>query len=224
MADKFINELPLRANVTSDVNFPVDDGIQDYRVTASQILAFIAAAGVIVPTGAVMPFAAAAAPAGFLLCQGQAVSRSTYASLFAVLGTTHGNGDGTTTFNLPDYRGRFLRGVDSGAGRDVDAGSRTAMGTAGNTGDTVGSVQGHAFQTHTHLQNPHQHFHVNLGSSGSVYSSSTSGASSLILAGNEPTSNTTATNQNAAATGTHAQASTGETRPVNAAVHYIIKI
>ena len=65
------------------------------------------------PTGAVLAYAGATIPAGFLLCDGRAVSRTTYAALFGVIGTTYGSGDGTTTFNLPDLRGRVPVGVDS---------------------------------------------------------------------------------------------------------------
>ena len=61
-----------------------------------------------------MQFAAASAPTGWLLCQGQAVSRSTYSSLFAVLGTSYGAGDGSTTFNVPNLKGRVPVGLDSG--------------------------------------------------------------------------------------------------------------
>ena len=64
-----------------------------------------------VPAGAVMDFAMAAAPAGWLFCDGSAVSRITYAALFAAIGTVWGVGDGSTTFNLPDMRGYFRRGV-----------------------------------------------------------------------------------------------------------------
>src|SRR5580692_10411038 len=78
------------------------------------------------PSGAVMAFAGASAPEGWLVCDGSAVSRTQYATLFAAIGTAHGSGDGTTTFQLPDYRGRFLRGVDDGQGRDPDAATRTA--------------------------------------------------------------------------------------------------
>ena len=57
----------------------------------------------VLPAGAVIPYAGSAAPAGWLLCGGQAVSRSDYAALFAIIGTTYGVGNGSTTFNLP-YR------------------------------------------------------------------------------------------------------------------------
>lgn len=71
----------------------------------------------LIPTGSILATARAAAPAGFLLCQGQAVSRTTYAVLFAAIGTTYGAGDGVTTFNLPDLRGRTPFGVDGGTAR-----------------------------------------------------------------------------------------------------------
>ena len=67
----------------------------------------------VMPVGCVIPFAGAAAPTGWLLCQGQAVSRTTYAQLFSVIGTTYGSGDGSTTFNLPDMRGRVAVGSDA---------------------------------------------------------------------------------------------------------------
>ena len=60
--------------------------------------------------GEVKVYTGSAAPIGYFLCNGQTVSRTTYSALFAVLGTSHGQGDGSTTFNLPDYRGQFLRG------------------------------------------------------------------------------------------------------------------
>lgn len=67
------------------------------------------------PPGAVIPYAGKSAPYGWLICDGSAVSRTTYADLFEVIGTTFGSGDGSTTFNLPDLRGRVAVGVDSDA-------------------------------------------------------------------------------------------------------------
>lgn len=65
------------------------------------------------PAGIVMPFAGSVAPQGYLFCDGSAVSRSTYATLFAVIGTTYGAGDGSTTFNVPDISGRVVIGPSS---------------------------------------------------------------------------------------------------------------
>ena len=63
-----------------------------------------------VPVGTVLPFAGSSTPAGYVLCNGAAVSRTTYAALFAVIGTTYGAGNGSTTFNLPNYTDKFLQG------------------------------------------------------------------------------------------------------------------
>ena len=92
----------------------------------------------LVPTGTIFATARSSAPTGFLLCQGQAVSRTTFAVLFAAIGTTYGAGDGVTTFNLPDFRGRVPVGVDAGIGRL----------TASNL---LGQSAGHqALQAHNH--------------------------------------------------------------------------
>jgi len=104
-----------------------------------------------VPVGTIIDSAASSAPTNYLLCNGAAVSRTTYAALFAAIGTNFGQGDGSTTFNLPDGRGKLKRGVDHGAGNDPDASSRTAQSTGGNTGDAVGSVQADAFKEHNHF-------------------------------------------------------------------------
>lgn len=72
----------------------------------------------IVPPGAIMTFAMAAIPAGYLRANGAAVSRTTYAALFEKISTYYGAGDGATTFNLPDLRGTFIRGMDEGRGLD----------------------------------------------------------------------------------------------------------
>ena len=65
-----------------------------------------------IPTGSVLPYFGTIAPDGYLLCNGQAVSRTEYPNLFTALGTSQGNGDGTTTFNLPNLTGRFLVGYN----------------------------------------------------------------------------------------------------------------
>lgn len=89
-----------------------------------------------VPTGAVVAFAMNAAPASWLECNGAAVSRTTYAALFAAIGTTFGAGDGSTTFNLPQMRGEFPRGWDNGRGID--------------TGRAFGSFQAESIGPHNH--------------------------------------------------------------------------
>ena len=80
----------------------------------------------LVPTGSMINFAGATAPAGWLLCDGSAVNRLVYATLFSVIGTTYGVGDGTSTFNVPNTAGKTIRGVN---------GTYTRGGTGG--GDTT---------------------------------------------------------------------------------------
>lgn len=104
---------------------------------------WVAMGGGGVPTGSMLPYGGTTAPSGWLLCDGAEVSRSDYASLFAAIGTSFGSGDGSTTFNLPDLRGEFLRGWDNSRGRDPDAATRTG-------GDAVGSTQEDEFMSHTH--------------------------------------------------------------------------
>ena len=77
------------------------------------------AAGDSLPTGSIIAFAGQNPPSGFLKCNGAAISRLDYAGLFGAIGTIYGAGDGTSTFNLPDLRGEFIRGWDDGRGIDV---------------------------------------------------------------------------------------------------------
>lgn len=86
------------------------------------------------PIGMITAYAGSTAPTNWQLCYGQAISRTTYSSLFAVLGTTYGAGDGSTTFNLPDLRGRTVAGVDNMGG--TDAGRLSTANTLGTTTGT----------------------------------------------------------------------------------------
>jgi microcystin-dependent protein len=85
----------------------------------------------------------------WLPCDGVFVSRDEYKDLFNVIGTAFGS-NSNTTFQVPDMRGRFLRGVDQGQKRDPDVGSRQASAPNGNTGDKVGSMQEDQFKMHKH--------------------------------------------------------------------------
>lgn len=102
------------------------------------------------PPGVIAAYMATNAPAGWLLCDGSAVSRTTYSVLFGVIGTSSGSGNGSTTFNLPDLRGMFLRGVDNVGLRDPNGGSRMMPAPGGNSGRNVGSIQDHQIEGHTH--------------------------------------------------------------------------
>lgn len=112
----------------------------------------------VLPPGIVIPFGGVNIPPGWLLCDGSAISRTTYAALFSIIGTNWGNGDGSTTFHLPDLRGRFVRGVDGTANRDPDKATRTAGNPGGNTGNNAGSVQ----------DNAHGHDHTSTTSTSSA--------------------------------------------------------
>lgn len=92
----------------------------------------------LLPPGVIAPYAATTAPTGWLLCDGSAVSRSTYAALFSVISTTFGVGDNSTTFNVPDLRGRIPVALDNLGGSD--AGRLSVANTLGGTGGA---------QTHT---------------------------------------------------------------------------
>lgn len=93
-----------------------------------------------VPAGSVMAFARTTPPTGWLRANGAAVSRSTYAGLYTAIGTAFGAGDGSTTFNLPDLRGEFIRGLDDGrgvdAGRVLGAAQAALLGSHSHTGTT----------------------------------------------------------------------------------------
>lgn len=93
-----------------------------------------------VKPGTIMPFAGDVAPSGCLFCYGQAVSRTTYAALFAVIGTTYGAGDGSTTFALPDLRGRVPGGKDDMGGSAASRLNVTINGTRGSTAN--GNITG----------------------------------------------------------------------------------
>jgi microcystin-dependent protein len=102
----------------------------------------------LVPSGVVVPFAGNSAPSGWLLCAGQAVSRATYAELFSAIGTTYGAGDGSTTFGLPDLRGRSVFGLDNMGGTVA---GRVTSGISGISGTALGAAGGsEAMHSHSH--------------------------------------------------------------------------
>jgi len=99
---------------------------------------YVLANAVANPTGTVIAFSTSSIPAGYIKCNGANVSRTTYSSLFAVLGTLYGSGNGSTTFKLPDLRGEFIRGWADN--RSVD------------TGRGIGTYQAEAYKSHRHTK------------------------------------------------------------------------
>lgn len=139
-----------------------DSGTSETELwSAAKIIAQLAtkqnnvSAGQLIPVGAIVDFGGETIPAGFLHCNGAAVSRTTYSALFSYLGTAWGYGNGTTTFNVPDIIGRFRRMKNFGWGRDPDAASRVACNTGGASGDAVGSYQADKLKDHRHRQSAH---------------------------------------------------------------------
>lgn len=195
--------------------------IADSAVTAAKLAT--AAINTVVPAGAILPYGGTSDPTGYLLCDGRAVSRTTYATLYAAIADAFGEGDGSTTFNLPDFRGRFLRGTDDmgtaqgAASRDPDRASRTAMNTGGNTGNNVGSVQDDATAKNGLALTDPGHVHDVNGTGGISFLAGSNSTGYLPDAGDVSgivKSNTT---------GITLGNGDNETRPLNAYVNYIIK-
>ena len=162
--------------------------------------------GFLMPVGTVISYAGRNIPQGWLFCDGSAVSRIAYADLFNAIDSSWGSGDHTSTFNLPDLRGTFLRGVDSSASNDPDHSSRTAGGGTfgGNTGNKVGSMQSDAFRSHSHAEKII--YGADLNFNATQYPPAALFGAGYLETGNQ-------------------SGSTGgnETRPANAYVYYIIK-
>lgn len=147
-----IEALIASSETTSGVTHTDADGtsdLDDYLVAQKAALASVTTASAnlwedengstdnaMFMTGAVIPFAINGTKAGWLECDGSAVSRTTYSRLFGEIGVTYGAGDSSTTFNLPDLRGEFVRGWDNGAGVD--------------SGRVIATNQGQSLQSHTH--------------------------------------------------------------------------
>ncbi len=183
--------------------------IANATVTAAKLATVTAEA--LLPAGAVMPFAMNSAPAGWLAADGAAVNRvGTYAALFAAIDTTYGAGDDSTTFNLPDLRGYFVRGFGTNADL-VESG-------------TFGTKQAHALNSHTHTAttaSAGSHSHTTTGR----YMSIDGGTNASGFGG--PGTYPYRQDVNAAGAHTHTVTVTDtggtETRPANIALLYCIK-
>lgn len=151
------------------------------------------------PSGSITAFGGASAPSGWLICDGSAVSRSTYSALFAVIGTAYGAGNGSSTFNLPNGQGVFLRG----------SGSQT-IGGISYSGPNLGGSQGDEMQGHIHSTTAPLVFGAVNGNLG---------WGDFTASGNQ-TFNTAGPLSD----GTNGTPRTGtETRPANVGVNWIIK-
>lgn len=165
--------------------------------------------------GTIKSHGSSSEPDGYLICDGRSLSQEEFKALFQSIGISFGNGStgtvfgtpGGLRFNLPDLRGRFLRGVDGTAGNDPDKAGRTAMAAGGATANNIGSVQADQFQSHQHT--------VRAKDAGDYL-----GNAGYIVQGSNRENNINTLSSDAA----WADSTGGnETRPKNAYVNYIIK-
>lgn len=139
-------------------------------VTLQQLNAAVASPNNWLGAGAIQWFAMQFPPAGWLECNGAEVSRTTYSNLFTVIGTTYGVGNGTTTFNLPDLRGQFLRGYDNGRGVDPGRvfGSTQAFSNQSHRHSITDPGHTHVADNHTHGITDPGHIHLGVPTFGSA--------------------------------------------------------
>jgi len=177
-------------------------------------LSFQIVAGV--PSGAVFCIAVASVPSGYLECNGAAVSRTTFAALFAIIGTQYGSGNGSTTFNIPDLRGEFIRGFDNGKGTD--------------SGRSIATSQSDQNKQHNHPAsssvNDSGHVHATTFDNKKYFPGGGSTSISFGGPGSYPADVFT---MSSATTGISVSTTTsndggGETRPRNIAMMYVIKV
>ena len=177
-------------------------------------LSFQIVAGV--PSGAVFCMAVATVPSGYLECNGAAVSRTTFAALFAIIGTQYGSGNGSTTFNIPDLRGEFVRGFDNGKGTD--------------SGRSIASAQSSNNLSHGHSVsasvNDSGHNHATSLGNKRVFLVGGSQHVGFGGAGGYPGQDFSMSNANTGISVSISQNNAGgsEARPRNIAMMYVIKV
>jgi microcystin-dependent protein len=151
------------------------------------------------PPGVIIPYAGATSPDQWLLCDGSEISRTTYASLFSIIGTLYGIGDGSNTFNLPDIKGKAIVGKNS---------AETEFDTLGKTGgEKTHTLISDEMPVHTHTQDSHTHGIYTLFGTDSSNRRIVLDTASGHVAGTDLSrgnvDNTTATNQNAGGGSAH---------------------
>ena len=167
---------------------------------------------ILFPAGVIVPFAGEVEniPSGWMLCDGSQISRTQYANLYDAIGVCWGTGNGSITFNLPDLRGMFLRGVSGDSGNDADANSRIVLNNyGGNTGNQVGSYQGDAIRNITGVAGST----INTGYNGAFYANG----------GNYSSGHDYYSAQYAAFDASRVVPVGSDNRPKNVYVNYIIK-
>jgi len=190
-------------NVIASAGLPTLDQSDDTR---DQLLAAIRAFAAI-PKGTILSFAGSSVPTDYLFCDGSAISRTTYLGLFQAIGTTWGVGDGSTTFNIPDSQGIFLRGAGS-HGSLQDANGAAFAGV-------LGAYSNDRFQEHHHTKDLPNDRKVDalagaLAGGAAIAQTSNVGAGSMVGVASP-------------ASGYGTPRTGVETNPANAGVNYIIK-
>ena len=219
--------LQAAGTVSSNITFtlPSADGSNGsfLQTNGSGTLSFATVQGV--PSGAVFCLAVASVPADYLECNGQSVSRTTFAALFAVIGTAYGSASGST-FNVPDLRGEFIRGFDNGRG--VDSGRSVATSQSDLTESHNHSASGSSTST-----GAHNHPFLASNRAGDEDSWTGSGSESKAFVGDQDGARFTVnadagkifdnSNHNHSITVSVASTGGSETRPRNIAMMYVIK-
>ncbi len=220
------------SSVSSNVTFtlPGADGSngQMLQTNGSGALSFTTVQGV--PSGSVFCMAVATVPSGYLECNGAAVSRTTYSVLFAVIGTAYGTGNGSSTFNLPDLRGEFVRGFDNGKGTDSGrsiATSQSAQNASHNHSMSVSGTTSNPTPTLTGDVRRISEGYRSQGTASGVFTKELDGNNNIT--GSSSTSPVAGFSMDATHTHTFSASGNtgnqgGEARPRNIAMMYVIKI
>jgi microcystin-dependent protein len=176
----------------------------------------VAAQAFAVPIGVVNMWALNTAPSGWLICSGAAVSRSTYAALFAIIGTTFGAGDGSTTFNLPDYRDRMPIGAGTTYSANSQGGSKDAV-IVSHTHTATVTDAGHRHLTGNGSEGSLNAYYGNNGNLGTGWRISNSGGAGVDAYTNIVTTGITVANSTTGSSGTNANL------PPYLGIYFIIK-
>lgn len=208
-------KLQAPATVTTTTTFTMPDGDgtngQFLKTDGAGALSFGSATEFTLPSGLIFPYGGVTLPTGYLFCYGQAISRTTYADLFTAISTTYGVGNGSTTFNLPDLRGRVVAGQDDMGGSSAN---RLTNQTGGLNGDTLGDTGGSETHTLTEAQLPaHSH--------GNVVTNVSANTSTIFASSNDRTA-VTSISQSKSATSTGSGSAHNNVQPT-IILNYIIK-
>jgi len=166
----------------------IDELAADNSTNSSAIDLIQAAIAIMLPVGSIITYAGPGAPTGYLQCYGQAISRTTYAALFTAIGVTHGAGDGSTTFNVPDIRGRSAVGQDNMGGTSANRLTGLTGGIDGDVLGATGGAESHVLTTpqipsHTHPEGLYNTTSFARASSYNAASPTVSGEGAAIVTG-----------------------------------------